>query len=364
MKNAVDAKDYELRSGRELPRALDRFIKLDFERFPPSLRMAATKASEVLMEQREQQIGLDFKRLPGVGKTTKSLLQGIPEPLTEFEQRLLIAQKDNEDKVIRLLDAAGTDVQIWKVLEQHVFSAIKKLIEEIEQQRKTEKMLRKKVKRATVSAKTHASKSSAPLKRQNLTKEEPIPLLSILQRNYPIHLLHALRLLRRHHPTSPYCLTLLPFITTLGPISYVLGATSRLYNELIYLKFAVYNDLHGVADLLQEMAKKGVEYDEVTWMVVKNMIRNRYRATKGLQGSLMMKWWGLRGVEEGFNRVQYLGRKVKKEVLDQELNRVRVEREEEYEDVEERAVEARRAEESVANIPVGAAAQPSSPIML
>ena len=368
VKKAADAEDYELRSGRELPRALDRFLKLDYERFPPSLRMAATKASEILMQQREQQVGLNFKRVPGVGKMIKTLIPGDPEPMTEYEQRLAIAQKENEDKVIRLLDAAESDVQIWTMLEQHVFSAIKKLIKEIEQQQTKEKKARKRAAKAAQKAKRHISKSPPPLKKQDkagyLAKEEPIPLLSILQRNYPIHLLHALRLLRRHHPTSPYCLTLLPFVTTLGPISYVLGATSRLYNELIYLKFAIYNDVHGVADLLQEMAKKGVEYDEVTLVVVRNVIRNRYRAMKGLQGSLMMKWWGLRGVEEGFRRVLLMGRKVKEELLNKELKRVRNEKEEEQEDTEGPDVRARRTEENTPDIPVGAAAQPSSPIMV
>ena len=103
----------------------------------------------------------------------------------------------------------------------------------------------------------------------------PEAVSSIVQLNYGRYCLKALQLLRREFPASLYALMILPTIKQLGPISYVLGATSGLYNELLYLKWTAYADLHGMADILEEMRNQGVQQDRVTTAVIRLVERER-----------------------------------------------------------------------------------------
>jgi hypothetical protein len=92
-----------------------------------------------------------------------------------------------------------------------------------------------------------------------------VPPLYIISRLYPAALLLAFRLLRTKFPTSPLALALLPQIRSLGPTSYVLGASPEFYNALIELRWDVYSDLKGIDGLLMEMERSGVEFDVGTW---------------------------------------------------------------------------------------------------
>lgn len=106
------------------------------------------------------------------------------------------------------------------------------------------------------------------------------PSLHPLQLLVPIYgpaLLYAARLFRTIFPRSPYALALLPTIKSLGAISYVLGASTALYNEILYLKWTQYRDLHGCADLVEEMTARGLTADARTAAVLRDAGKVRRR---------------------------------------------------------------------------------------
>jgi len=138
-------------------------------------------------------------------------------------------------------------------------------------------------------------------------------LISILQSNYADYLLSALRLLRRHHPTSFYALYLLPHMKRLGPISYVLGASTGLYNEILFLKWTQFSDLHGMADLMQEMFNQGIETNEVTMVFIRRLNSRRRYGRMGRFGLVLQKWWNMRGNVEGWKRVWGMYEQIKRE---------------------------------------------------
>ena len=151
-------------------------------------------------------------------------------------------------------------------------------------------------------------------------------LLRFLQANYGSCLLHAQRILRISLPHSPYALALLPAIKDLGPISYVLGASTDLYNELLFIRWKHYRDLHGCADLLAEMLSQGLQVSTHTLFVWKDVERTRIRERSGVEEdkgasekdaevaykdktswngnstSIRSFWWLLHNVQSGWNR--------------------------------------------------------------
>ena len=100
----------------------------------------------------------------------------------------------------------------------------------------------------------------------------PAPLhpLQIVSPIYGPSLLHAARLYRRFFPRSPYAQYLLAKIKELGPFSYVLGASTALYNEILYLKWVHYRDLDGCGQLVEEMVAKGLQINTGTLAVIED----------------------------------------------------------------------------------------------
>ena len=235
---------------------------------------------------------------------------------TEGDQKRLVnALNDHKTQVSGLFKRASTDVEIWRILETEVFSLVKQLNTQIEDDQKAREADRKareaeeKALKAAASGKVvkekqvRAKKKKEPLQPEGSIALPANTLFHILQTNYATCLLSAMRLLRRHFPTSNYALYLLPTIKRLGPISYVLGASTGLYNELLFLKWTQYSDLHGMADLLQEMMNRGIDLDIVTMVLLKRVRRRRRYGKMGRLGPVVQKWWDLRGTGEGWSRI-------------------------------------------------------------
>lgn len=119
-----------------------------------------------------------------------------------------------------------------------------------------------------------------------------IPVLPVLSQAYPSLTLLILRLYAAHHPTSPYALSLLPTLKSLGPTSYVLGAHTHFYNTLLLLYWRIYSDLRGMNSLLTEMEANGVEFDVGTWETLRSVGLDRQKDLDG-EGERGKRWWNM-----------------------------------------------------------------------
>jgi hypothetical protein len=119
-----------------------------------------------------------------------------------------------------------------------------------------------------------------------------VPPLYIISRLYPAALLLAFRRLRTKFPTSPLALALLPQIRSLGPTSYVLGASTEFYNALIELRWDVYSDLQSIDGLLMEMERNGVEFDVGTWNILVKIGGERITDLHDADGGVRGTFWG------------------------------------------------------------------------
>src|SRR5204862_129062 len=84
-----------------------------------------------------------------------------------------------------------------------------------------------------------------------------IPALPIVSAMYPDMLLRTLCILHKHFPMSQLTSQLLPAIKAHGRTSFVLGASTALYNELISFRWRIYSDIPYVLSLLEEMEETG-----------------------------------------------------------------------------------------------------------
>lgn len=251
--------------------------------------------------------------------------------MQESEENLRKACEDHKGLVSGLLERATTDVQIWNVLEEEVFSLIKHLDVQIKFDQKARKATERQEKRLAKGKGKEKSANAGenghiddkgPMKDTALNAPPPAALptntlISILQSNYADYLVFALRLFRRHHPSSFYALYLLPHVKRLGPISYVLGASTGLYNEVLFLKWTQFSDLHGMADLMQEMLNQGIETNEVTMVFLRRLRAKRGHGLTGRFGPVMFKWWDMRGNRDGWRRMWAMYLQIKEEEREQ-----------------------------------------------
>ncbi|KAJ9497300.1 hypothetical protein H2202_007104 [Exophiala xenobiotica] len=135
---------------------------------------------------------------------------------------------------------------------------------------------------------------------QSLSDEESKDLiyLTILHHVYPAALLFALRLYINHHPSSPLPHNLLPRIRSFGHTSYVLGASTQFYNSLMSLVWMTRSSLREIDALLLEMERGGVELNEETFRVLRQIEDERvadlqqHENHSGVQtGSRGGSWW-------------------------------------------------------------------------
>ena len=218
--------------------------------------------------------------------------------------------------VLEQLDRANSDEKIWQVLQEQVFILMTRLNKDVglaggkkNHRAKITQGANGEDKRAARAAEKGTADVRAEQREPhaNLSTTKAIPineLLLILHRNYAEYCLHTLRLFRRKYPTSLYALHVLPTIKDLGPLSYVLGVSTDIYNEYLFLQWTQYSDLHGMADTMAEMLNQGIEGNDVTVALIKGIARQRRRAKGSFAGPVMKEWWYMRGNVEGWRRVE------------------------------------------------------------
>lgn len=225
-------------------------------------------------------------------------------------ERLETACDEHRTLVLTQLDGANSDEEIWRVLQEQVFSLVIRLNGDV---RKAELADKRGAKKDGEVREARRNKTEEWRARKNLGTTKAIPInevLLILHRNYAEYCLHTLRLFRRKYPTSLYALHVLTTIKDLGPISYVLGVSTDIYNEFLFLQWTQYSDLHGMAETTAEMHNQGIEGNDVTVALIKGIARQRRRAKRSFAGPVMKEWWYMRGNVEGWRRVEAGYRKI------------------------------------------------------
>ncbi len=274
------------------------------------------RAVDTLVYKKQALSGRVFKRPL---KLADGITLGNEVETEEERARREVACDNHRNLVMKMLDGANSDVEVWQVLEKEVFSLITQLDEHmklVEKAKKANALHAAKVRKAEAEGKDIADVklekgdlTKKELSRTKLTQTKAISidnLFSILHRNYAEYCLHALRLFRRKYPTSLYAPHVLSTIKQRGPISYVLGVSTEIYNELLFLTWTQYSDLHGMADTVEEMLNQGIESNEVTIALIKGIAKRRRMGMHEFLGPVVREWWAMRVTVEGWGRLRNL----------------------------------------------------------
>ncbi|KAI9830240.1 MAG: hypothetical protein M1819_005767 [Sarea resinae] len=245
-------------------------LRQAIERYPPSLRAAARQAFGLMQQQQQHASTAALGETEALGSPDATTTAQAPNPLSE-------AQQSELRRIDRLLATAPTDIALWRVLETEVFAPITTLDPDRQQKNKPAAATSKpKGRKPKKSASTSTSTTSTTISDDDTATPPPPPAtpnLSSLTLTYPTILLLSLRHLTTRFPSSPLPATLLATLKSHGPISYVLGATTPLYNTLLALRLHA-GDRHGAAaadDLLRDMESGGIEFDEETLEILEEM---------------------------------------------------------------------------------------------
>jgi hypothetical protein len=249
------------------------------ERYPKALRGAAARA-----------IGLDVVK--------KMEMAAVEVEEAKNNEKLEELQNAERERVEGLMHSAESDFALWAVMQEEVFPLIDKLglgnpedvqVHTLEEGEQAAGVLPKKARRS----KQKTDNVAAPPKTIVLdTVENGVSSLALYGPLYPSYLLLGLRLLDRSFAKpSPLTLSILPKIKELGRISHVLGASTQLYNELIFIHWYRRNDFRGASALIDEMEKYGLDFDAETLQTVER-IHMMQRATKeGQRGPVLQTLW-------------------------------------------------------------------------
>ncbi|KAL8674496.1 MAG: hypothetical protein Q9168_001088 [Polycauliona sp. 1 TL-2023] len=234
---------------------------------------------------------------------------------SEEEQKIQASIVDHSREVMKKFAEAKTDREIWNVLESDVFILVKR--QESQKKEIQEYDRPKKRKRGGSISKTDQEAAAVAEKKQSLRVREKTfqqaEIEAVLSSNYGDYCLAAMRKLRRAHPASPYSMNLLPTVKRLGSISHVLAASIDLYNEVLFLLWSQYSDLHGMAELITEMGNQGIESNEITLRILRMVRSARSRAFK--ENKPMRLWWDLDPVDASWKRVQRIAGRVYGEIV-------------------------------------------------
>ena len=220
-------------------------------------------------------------------------------------------------QVTEKLNGAKSDVDIWEVLESYVFDIVRHVANTVDEYprihdrwkvKKNRALQMERLEAETPSDSTPSSgQSTDSLEGDTFGESKSVKStkgLDILRHNYADLNAQALRLLRLRHPYSPYSLRLLPHIKSMGTISYVLGASTNLYNETCYAQWVQRHDLHGVAESLKEMVNQGLAGDHLTVELLRYLGKRRHLDQSGKSGKIMQEWWQLSSTKEAWSSLE------------------------------------------------------------
>lgn len=223
----------------------------------------------------------------------------------EREERLEALRETERERVEALMRACSTDFELWRVLQDEVFSLIPKLgLEDVPKPVELIPTIGKKYKRKQrYSPVLNMKKAQMQVKEQSLdtlaTKHNVSPL-ELYGPLYPSYLLLGLRLLDKSFSRpSHLALALLPKIKSLGYISRVLGANTQFYNELLLIYRFRQNDFLGMLSLLEEMELSSLLMNQDTLDIIVQLSKLQDRVRSGTQGTGMSTLWALPNFARG-----------------------------------------------------------------
>jgi hypothetical protein len=275
-----------------------------------------------------------------------------------MEERMIAGLRREYEKtesVKKLMMDATTDVGVWKVFEKYVLEPIKAMTAKssldastllpekassntAKQEDETTGVPRgdivKTVNTASTSSEidlptvrkttnTHPSHdSSQSLQAQEL--EHPPFDLEAIARILGKHAENAQWILRWHYPASPFSLSILPTIRSLGPAASAFLVTDAHYGEHMVTLWRQYRDLSGVLSQLQQMYDLVIPFGEQTKKVILAILKYEQEARLGEHGVSVQRLWKMESKKRDIAKLREWLRKYNEMKAEAELEKIKM----------------------------------------
>lgn len=237
------------------------------------------------------------------------------------------AAKKDLSTVAHHFACARSDVELWSILQKHVFKRVLRLNLDGTSGKKTRKALKQATSDLDTSSEPRGNNSNSRSPKHTFTD------LEVLTLTLPKHLTTAHNILRHRFPASPLQLSLLPHLRTLGPAAFAMGISTHLYNVHMKSLYYVTLDLDGVVETLREMDEQVYDYDAMTEVLIGTIIKKAKGAREGRWGEAVRELWSSEAMRRKIMRLGITGKVVRQRRVEAALRTARAE--EAGEDAEE-----------------------------
>lgn len=286
-------------------KAFENLLSLSPQKAPKDKSRHRDRIDDVLNQakkSREKQAARDETPMP-------QMLKAMQEKMKDDRsaaQKVLLEQAVELDlqQVKKAFETAETDVELWKILHEAVLSRVTQL--RLEEPAPTHKQKNRKSR----SDKEATQKSQWP---GNVSDE------LVITRTLPQHLVECQRQLFATFPSSQLHLSLLPYIKTLGPTTYALATSTKLYNQHMRSLFRTQSNLPQIVHTLEEMDKEVYEYDDKTKDLMDLIKKRGSQARSGVYGAGNLAIWNGERFRKTTRAITYWSRSIEERMQEQAL---------------------------------------------
>lgn len=259
---------------------------------------------------RQKQAALDTTPMP-------EELKNIQEKMAEDRsaaQKVLLEQAVELDlqQVKKAFEAAETDIELWTILHEKVLSRVSQL-------RLEEPALRQPpTKQKNRKARADREASQQPQWQGNISDE------LVITRNLPQHMVECQRQLFATFPSSQLHLSLLPYLKSLGPTTYALATSTKLYNQHMRSLFKSQSNLPQIVRTLEEMDKEVYDYDDKTRDLMDAIKKRGSMARKNVYGAGLNALWRGEGFQKATRAVSFWAHTIEERMQEQALREAKL----------------------------------------
>ena len=275
---------------------------------------------ETAVAQRKRSDLLDSK--PPMPEVLKQMQENLRHDRNAAKRVLLDSAVAMDIKQVNeAFAAAQTDVELWEVLHTQVLSRVKSLgLDQPFQQQSS--------KQKKSSPKTQDSEGEAASKAPQKTWPGKIPDQLVIAESLPQHVVDAQHMLIYDFPATHLGAALLPYLKSLGPTTFALAASTKLYNNHMRALRASGN-FPSIMHTLEEMDKEVYEFSDKTHDVVNWIYKRSFPARQNIYGPGVAALWNGERYRKAIGATARWNRLITERMQEKALREARAKEEEE-----------------------------------
>ena len=254
------------------------------------------------------------------GTPMPEVLKKIQDKMQEDRstaQKVLLEQAVELDlqQVKKDFETAETDIELWKMLHEKVLSRVTQL-----------RLDEPAAPKEPVKQQNQKAKSKGDTAQQSPWKGDISDEL-VITRTLPQHLVECQRQLLSSFPSSQLHLSLVPYLKSLGPTTFALATSTKLYNQHMRSLFKSQSNLSQIVHTLEEMDKEVYEFDDKTKDLMDSIRKRGSLARKGVHGTGLAALWSGERYGKATRAATFWARSIESRMQEQALREARAKEE-------------------------------------